>query len=171
MTEYIIYAETIDYANQTGSGTGRPNHMFDVEANLMVNYAYDKAEGQFKLEFDQYAGNYDGSTADRNSSNSLQANLEEAFIRYQLVKDADTEVNLVLGRRPLDSDFTSKIQFKNEFDGARLRLDTVHDGVGNFHATGAIGPVHTKNDHFAYVLEAGLENIMGSGFSARYRLR
>lgn len=169
--EYQSIAETIDGNVQRGSGSpentatnaGRPNHVFDVEVNLMLDYRADDSWASVKLEFDNDAG----STV-WGSGNDNSVALQRAYAGYNVFEEDTARLDFELGRRKLYDLFTSKVQFASTMDGLVLKYANSLEGVGDFYANGGIWLVDDIVDHYAWALELGLSDISDSGLYALY---
>jgi hypothetical protein len=168
--EYQSITESQDGAKQRGSGSGaatgdatipgRANHVFDTEVNLMLDYKADKTWAAVKLEFDNDAGALSGT------ENSLA--LQRAVIGYNVLEEDAARVDVEVGRRKLYDFLDSKVQFRSNFDGMKVRYQNSFESVGDFYVTLGAFMVDDLTDHYGWVTEFGLMDVMDSGLYAKY---
>lgn len=128
---------------------------WDVEVNLMLDYRTDRTWAAIKIEFDNNAGIV-GGTFDRLS-------LERAFFGGRVVNADLYTIDVEFGRRNLGYTFDSKVQFGSFMDGILLKYDHALQAIGDFYFHGGPFLVNESLDHYAYVGELGLLNVLGTG--------
>ncbi|MBN4067084.1 hypothetical protein JYU14_03270 [Simkania negevensis] len=143
-----------------GSGYQLANQFFFVEANLRLNYKTENAWMSTGLEFRNMMGNMSGA--------SDGINLERALIGYNILQDATSRLDIEVGRTRLDDVFDSKIQFNSRMDGILLGYANVFEGVGDLVLHGAIFLYDDVTDHYSWVAEGALHNIMDTGTYFKY---
>lgn len=162
---------------------------FDIEANLKIDYSIDNAWASFHLQFDNTAGVRDSgksckkkpsessgcSCCDlgdrkgcRGSGSDSDINLKKAYIGFNLFQDCDSRFDVEIGRRPLYNLFDSKVQFLSRFDGIALKYDSRWEGCANWYGHLGAFVIDERVNHFGFVTEFGLLNIVESGFDGKY---
>ena len=141
---------------------------FGVMFNMYVDYVCDRAWGVAWLQFDDIAGVQQNrgvcglDPAGCGGSGCCgDLCLKKAYIGYNICADGCSRIDVELGRRPLYTIFDSRIQFQARFDGLLLKFGQGFDCYGDF-------VVDERVNHFAYVTELGLLNIMDTGFEFKY---
>lgn len=162
-TEFQATRETKNGKELRGSRLPKlPKQAFDIEFNLMLDYRTDRTWAAVKLEFDDDAGVFSGTL------NKIA--LERAYFGARAF-DGDTyNIDFELGRRSLSTVFDSRVQFASFFDGILFRYDQAFEKVGDFYIHAGPFVVNDRKNQFAYIGEAGLLNIAGTGFYTKFSL-
>lgn len=168
--EPLGYNQWIDYEHGLPIGKNK----FDIEFNLILDYVADRAWAVSHLQFDNCAGvsNQHSCEYDKQgmhgSGTGCDINLKKAYFGYNILCDGSTRFDIEIGRRRLYQVFDSEIQFLSRFDGVLLKYDSSTKNVGDwyFHLGGFI--IDSRVNHFGYVGETGLREIMNSGFDLKY---
>jgi len=120
--EYQNVTESSNGTSRRGSGTGNPNHVYDVEVNLALDYKADDAWAAVNLEFDNDAGANAPSGASIGASGQKDALwLKRAYVGYNLFQVDAAKLDMEVGRRQLYDLFSSVVQFGNQMDGVAFR--------------------------------------------------
>lgn len=168
---------------------------FDVEFNLKLKYNYKKSWCYAHLQFDNPAGvrgrnecfgtfpifNEDGSEVKGNfkrdsrwsikgSGEGISINLKRAFMGYNVLADGKHRFDIEVGRRKFDDVFESEIEFTSRFDGLLLKYASSIEDFSDFYANGAGFVIDERVNHFGWVVEVGLIDIMDSGLDLRYNI-
>ena len=85
-----------------------PSRGYDVEVNLMLDYRTERTWASVKLEFDNNAG-IGGSAGGSGTFNNITT--ERAFFGMRVLNEDTYTFDIVIGRRPLNYTFDSRIQF------------------------------------------------------------
>jgi hypothetical protein len=147
---------------------------FDVEFNLYFDYVCDRAWGVVWLEFDNPAGVERGGSCridpEQCSGSGFcdELCLKKAYIGYNICCAGSTRIDVELGRRPLWTIFDSRIEFQSRFDGLLLKYSTDLDCFGDFYVNAGAFLIDERVNHFAYIVETGLYNIMDWGLDFKY---
>lgn len=161
-TEFQKTGETKNDIKQRGSGTKYPSSTFDVAVNLMLDYRNDRAWSAIKLEFDNDAGIFSGTT------NKIK--MSKAYFGVRAWESDNYYVDFEIGRKKLNSSFDSKLQFSSFFDGVLAKYDQSFERVGDFYLHAGAFVINEKINQYGYVGETGLLNIAGSGFYTKASL-
>jgi len=167
--EYQGINEIVNQVRQRGvggavtkDGKPLPTNAFDIEVNLMLDYRTDRTWAAIKLEFDNDAGIFSGTT------NKIR--LEKAYLGGRMYEDDSLTVDAELGRRSLGTYLDSKMQFRSLSDGLLIRIEKVFEKAGDFFAKGSVFIVDERNNHFGYAGEVGLMEIASTGLYAKYNV-
>lgn len=166
--EFQTTNETKNGIKQRGQGAPKfggdifPAQAYDVEVNLMFDYRTDRTWASVKLEFDNDAGLFGGTF------NKLK--LERAFIGFRAIEKETFTTDVIIGRNRMGSFFDSKIEFGTFFDGILVRYDQTHETIGDFYIHAGVFVIDERRNHYGYVGETGLLNILNTGFYAKYAL-
>ncbi|MBM3198222.1 MAG: hypothetical protein FJZ58_03090 [Chlamydiae bacterium] len=161
-TEFQTSGETRNGVSQRGTGTPFPSNQYDIAANILLDYKADQTWASIKLEFDNDAGIFSGST------NKIK--LSRAYFGARVVDGEDCYVDTEVGRRKLSSAFDSKLEFGAYFDGALLKYSQAFDRIGDFYISTGVFIIDEKRNQYGYVGETGFMNILGSGVYTKYSL-
>lgn len=169
---------------------------FDVEFNIKFKYNYKKAWCFAHLQFDNPAGirgrndcfekfavfekggdSISSQVATRDlrwvpkgSGEAMNVNLKRAYMGYNVWADGKHRFDIEVGRRKMDDIFDSEIQFTSRFDGILLKYASSIDGFSDWYLTEGVFLVDERVNHFGWVAEAGLIDIMDSGLDLRYNI-
>lgn len=165
--EYQNVAESTDGTSQRGSGTGNPNHVFDVEVNLALDYKADDAWAAVNLEFDNDAGAI-GNDSVGASGQKDAIWLKRAYAGYNLFQVDAAKLDIEFGRRQLYDVFSSCVQFANQMDGVALKYANSIESVGDFTTNFGTWLVDAAVDHYAWAVQFGLMDITDTGLYAKY---
>ncbi len=155
-TEFQKTGETNDGIKQRGSGTKYPSSTFDVAVNIMLDYRNDRTWSAIKLEFDNDAGVFSGTT------NKIR--MSKAYFGARAFEGDSYYVDFEAGRKKLSTIFDSKLEFSSFFDGILLKYDQSFERIGDFYVHLGAFVINEKVNQYGYVGETGLMNIAGSGF-------
>jgi hypothetical protein len=144
------------------SALERPQYVWDVEMNLMVDYRTDRTWAALKLEFDNDMGVRSGTV------NKIK--LEKAYLGGLLVPGDTFTLQGEIGRRYLFNVFESKIEFASLFDGVLVRINKAFEGISDFYANIGALLVDDKKNHYAYVAEIGGLRIANGGTNLKYAI-
>lgn len=148
---------------------------FDVEFNLKFDYETKRAWAAAHLQFDNGAGvgeldqicltNPKGCAG---SGDKNRLNLKRAYMGYNIWECGDSRFDIEIGRRKFYELFDSVIQFDSRFDGIALEWTANKLAYGDFYwyLGGLI--VDERTNHFAYVTELGLQDILETGYYIKY---
>lgn len=150
-------------------------NVFDVEANLYVEYRCDSGWAVTQLQFDDSMG-IDGSDvkcrcapeALHGSGFGDSINLKRAYLGYNVFAMDGSRFDIEIGRRPLYTIFDSEVEFLNRFDGILLKYDSNCECIADWYVHAGAFVVDQRVDHFAFVAELGLLDICDSGFDFKY---
>lgn len=144
--------------------------------NLKFDYVCDRAWAVAHLQFDNSAGvcNDHSYLKDpegmHGSGSGCDVDLKKAYMGYNLCCNGCTRLDVEVGRRRLYQVFDSEVQFLSRFDGILIKYDTYYDCIGDMYLHAAGFVVDFKSDHYAWLIEAGLCNILSTGFDFKYSL-
>lgn len=153
------------WRQQRGNGGAVPNtatYAWDVEVNLMLDYRTERTWAAVKLEFDNNMGTVSGT------GNRLD--LEKAYFGGRFIAADTYTMDLEAGRRPNGNVFDSRIEFGSTLDGVVYRYDQAFDAAGDFYVHCAGFIIDERKNHYGYVGEIALLNIMNTGFYSKYSL-
>lgn len=159
-TEFQSTWEEVDGKNQFQRDSGKPARGFDIEFNLMLDYRTERTWASVKVEFDDSAGVFSG-TSDKIA-------LERAYWGVRVVEMDALTFDIEIGRRSMSSIFDSRVQYGSNFDGIVLRYDHSFEKVGDFYIHAGPFVINENRDQFGYVGEAGLLSIAGTGFYLKF---
>jgi hypothetical protein len=166
---------------------------FDVEFNLKFKYDFKNAWAFAHLQFDNPAGvkgrndcfgtfavfNRHGSQvkefiprdsrfAIKGSGDGIFFTLKRAYIGYNVYSNGKHRFDLEIGRRKLDDIFESEIQFTSRFDGVLLKYASAIDEFADWYWNAGVFVIDERVNHFGWVGEIGLIDIMDLGLDLRY---
>lgn len=156
-------AEISNGIRQKGPGSPNPKSPIDnygIEFNLFLDYRADRSWATLKLEFDNPAGVQSG-TFDKIKT-------EKAFFGVYLVQRETSTLSMRVGRDRMNWFVDSRLQFGSFFDGIWLRYDQGFESIADFYIHGGMYLINSLKNHYGYLAEAGLINILGSGIYAKY---
>lgn len=159
-TEFQKTGESSDGISQRGSGTIYPTSTYDVAVNIMLDYRNDRTWGAIKLEFDNDAGIFSGTT------NKIK--VSKAYFGARAFEGDSYYADFEAGRRKLGNIFDSKLQYSSFFDGVLLKYDQSFERIGDFYVHTGVFVINEKMNQYGYVAETGLMNISGSGFYTKF---
>jgi hypothetical protein len=148
---------------------------FDVDFNLKFDYEYKRAWAAVHIELDNAAGtgelDQSCTTNGRGclgSGDKNRLNLKRAYMGYNIWECGDSRFDIEIGRRKFYELFDSVIQFDSRFDGIALEWTAKKLPYGDFYwyLGGLI--VDERVNHFAYVTELGLQDILKTGYYVKY---
>lgn len=170
---------------------------FDVEFNLKLKYNYKKSWCYAHLQFDNPAGirgrndcvvpagtpifnkngtevlghlSRDSRWAIKGSGEGASINLKRAFMGYNIWADGKHRLDIEVGRRKLDDVFDSEIEFTSRFDGVLLKYASAIEEFSDWYLDVGWFIIDERVNHFGWVGEVGLIDIMDSGVDLRYNL-
>lgn len=171
------------------------NNDFDVEFNFKLKYNYKRAWCYAHLQFDNPCGirgrndcfgkyilfNEEGSYvsgdlrrdqrfAYKGSGEANNINLKRAFMGYNIWADGKHRLDIELGRRKFDDVFDSEIEFTSRFDGILLKYASSINEFSDWYANAATFIIDERVNHFGWVFEVGLIDVMDTGFDIRYNI-
>lgn len=161
-TEFQTSGETKNGVSQRGTGTPFPSNQYDIAANLLLDYRADQTWASFKLEFDNDAGIFGGTT------NKIK--LSRAYFGARIVNGESCYVDTEIGRRKLSSAFDSKLEFSSYFDGALFKYAQAFDRVADYYLSLGVFIIDEKRNQYGYIGETGVMNIAGTGLYTKYSL-
>jgi len=179
-----------------GKGVPLSTNDFDVEFNVKFKYSYKKAWSYAHLQFDNPAGirgrnectekftlldkngnqlssqvaSRDLRWVPKGSGEQINVNLKRAYIGYNVWADGVHRFDVEVGRRKMDDIFDSEIQFTSRFDGILLKYASSIDGFSDWYINEGVFVIDERVNHFGWVAEAGLIDIMDSGLDLRYNI-
>lgn len=150
-------------AVQTNAGDAilAPTNFYQVEANVYLDFDQVKDWVEVQLQFRNTMGIIS------NTSNNIS--LRKAWIGYSFWKSKCSEFYVELGRKGLSSIFESRIQFDATFDGILFTFEN-ESCLGKLKIDAGPCIVDYNVDHYAYIGEIDLEDILGTNFWAKYAL-
>ena len=170
---------------------------FDVEFNLKFKYNYKKAWCFAHLQFDNPAGirgrndcivpagfpvfNKEGSEvvgtfsrdsrwAIKGSGDAMSITLKRAYIGYNVYADGKHRFDIEVGRRKLEDVFDSEIEFTSRFDGVLLKYASAIEDFSDWYIDAGAFVIDERVNHFGWVAEVGMIDIMDSGLDLRYNI-
>jgi hypothetical protein len=166
---------------------------FDVEFNFKLKYSFENAWCAAHLQYDNPAGcrgrnacdgrfarfNCQGTkvidSIDRDTRRSPKGsgeagfiNLKRAFMGYNVYADGKQRFDIEIGRRKLDDVFVSEVEFSNRFDGISFKYASAIDKVADWYCNAAVFVIDERVNHFGYVTEIGLLNVLDTHLDLRY---
>jgi hypothetical protein len=159
-TEFQKIGESSNGIKQRGSGTRFPSSVYDVAVNLMLDYRNDRTWSAIKLEFDNDAGIFSGTT------NKIK--LSKGYFGARALDGESYYVDFEVGRKKLNTSFDSKLQFSSFFDGILAKYDQSFERVGDFYLHGGVFVINERTNQYGYVGETGFMNIAGTGFYTKF---
>ncbi|MDN3507698.1 MAG: hypothetical protein P0S94_02120 [Simkaniaceae bacterium] len=163
--EYQKKSEVINNVQQRGDAGAvprSPKNNYDVELNLMFNYSTDWSWANVKIEMDNNAGVFNGTSG--------RINLERAIFGVKLYKHDVSTGSLIFGRRGLSNVFDSQVEFGSRMDGFLLNVTAAAGFAGDFYLTTGPFLVNERLDQYAYVGEIGVLNVCNTGVYLKYSL-
>ncbi len=163
-TEFQDISEVKDGLRQRGEGSplDKPQYVWDLEVNLMIDYRTDRTWAAIKLEFDNDMGQRSGTV------NKIR--LEKGYLGGRFVAGDTLTFDAELGRRYLFNVFESRVEFASLFDGCLFRLNKAWPSLGDyFFNTGAL-LVDDKTNHYAFIADMGGLRIANIGLNMRYTI-
>ncbi|MDE3045033.1 MAG: hypothetical protein KGJ02_00080 [Verrucomicrobiota bacterium] len=152
------------YIQQRGQGSplDKPNLVWDVEFNLILDYRSDRAWAAMKLEFDNDMGTRSGTV------NKIR--LEKAYLGGRLIAGDTLTWDAEIGRRYLSNAFDSKIEFGSLFDGLLFRFGKAFEEIGDFYANLAAFLIDDRNNSYGEVMELGALGVANTGLNLKYSI-
>jgi hypothetical protein len=156
-----------------------PTNEFDVEANLVFDYIGDRGWGTIRLQMSNPAGVATRTRkalicdSRRMMYGSGEVNdlvLRKCYGGYKLWERGTSRFDVEVGRRRLYDVFDSKIQYWSYFDGVLARFTSSFEGITDLSVKAAAFVVDHTVNHYGYVGEAGLLNLVDSGVDLKYSL-
>ncbi len=95
-------------------------------------------------------------------------NLKRAYMGYTIWVDGQRRLDIELGRRKLNDIFDSDIQYSSRFDGVILKYSDAINEVMDWYWYGSVFVIDERIDHYGFITEVGLLDILGSGLDLRY---
>jgi len=156
--------ETVNGIKQRGLGgvSGWPTRAYDVEVNLMMDYRTERTWAAVKLEFDNDAGLFGGTTN--------RVRLERAWMGARLIEYDTVVLDAELGRRSLGNIFDSKLEGDSLFDGLLFRYDHSLENIGDIYAHAGAFIIDERENQYGYAGEVGMLNVANTGFYTKYLL-
>ena len=152
----------VQQRGQSGAVRGAPVNNYDVELNLMFNYSTEWSWANVKIEMDNNAGVFNGTSG--------RINLERAIFGVKVYKNDISTGALIFGRRGLSNVFDSQVEFGSRMDGFLLNISVAAGFAGDFYLTTGPFLVNERQDQYAYVGEMGVLNLCNSGVYMKYSL-
>jgi hypothetical protein len=168
--EYQNVTESTNGTSNRGSGTGKANHMFDVEANLALDYKADDTWAAINLRFDNDAGAYvrDNKETVGGSGTGDKLWLKRAYAGYNLFQVDAAKFDVEIGRHQLYDVFSSCTQFNSQMDGVAFKYANSLESVGDFTTNAGVWIVDDVVDHYAWAIQMGLMDITDTGLFAKF---
>ena len=162
---------------------------FDVEVNLYLDYSTECTWAKVQIEWDNDAGafsccrprdvakvrngDYNGvytgdDRVDCASGTCNKVCVEQAYFGYNLLEDGCCRLDVEIGRRKFYHVFESRVQFNNRFDGILAKYSNCFECVGDFYVYGGFFIIDEVMNHYGYVVEVGLLDVMDCGLDLRY---
>ncbi len=158
---------TLNGVAQRGRGTGRPNHDYDVEFNLGIDYRTENTWSAARIKFDNDAGTF---AEHFGSGTNSKIKVDKAYFGYRVVDRDRHTMDVEVGRRGMLLVFDSKLQFVSNFDGVNFKDSYAIDKVGDLYYQLGAFMVNEKKNQAAYVGELGILNVANTGFYTKYSL-
>jgi len=152
---------------------------FDVEANIVFDYASEHGWGTVRLQLIDDAGvvipdNKVMRTDDRRimyGSGVLDnLSLRKCFAGYNVWEEGVSRFDVEIGRRRLYDSFDSKVEFWSYFDSVLARFTTSYQGIMDLKVKAAAFVVDYTVNHYGYVGEVDLFDLFGRGIDLKYSL-
>ncbi len=141
--------------------TDQSNTLFKSEFNLFLDYVTDNSWVTTKLKWAVIDG--------VDPPQTIKTELDRAFIGYDVYNCCAEDFYVELGRTKLDYMFESRIEFSTFFNGIHFYYTNEYP-VGTLTLHGGPFVVDAFNDHYAYVAELGMKDVLVDGFSFRYSI-
>jgi hypothetical protein len=157
-------AETVNGIKQRGMGgaSSLPTDAYGIEVNLFLDYRANRSWSAIKLEFDNDAGIQSGTF------NKLR--VEKAYFGIFAVQNDTSTLSIQVGRDRMSWFVDSRIQFSSFFDGIWLRYDQNLESIADFYIHAGPYLINSATNHYGYLGEIGLINIIGTGIYAKYSI-
>lgn len=154
--------EVLNGVKQRGQGAATPlnSNAYDVEVNLMLDYRADRTWAAIKLEFDNDAGIFGGTL------NKIK--LEKAYFGVRLIDQDTYTIDIETGRRKMGTILDSKLEFSSFFDGVWFKYDHALRDIGALYLHVGAFIINERQNHYGYVGEMGMLDILNSGFYTKY---
>lgn len=136
-----------------------PTNYFETEFNLYADYDGGTDWVETQIRFKNIFGIDSGS--------STSVTLKKAWVGYAFYENETTEFYTELGRKGMSSIFDSRIQFDNTFDGILVTYSK-DSCLGSLKAYGGPFIVDFVTNHYSWVTEIDLLEILGTGFYTKY---
>lgn len=160
--------EVVDGVQQRGRGTDKPNHNYDIELNLNIDYRTENTWAAGRIKFDNDAGIINEFFG---SGKNDKIKVDRAYFGYRVLDDDRHTMEVELGRRSsINTIFDSKLQFTSLFDGVNFKDTYALEKVGDVYYQLGAFIVNEKKDQAAYLGEVGILNIAKTGFYGKYSL-
>lgn len=161
-TEFQKTNEVLNGIKQRGQGGATPlnTSAFDVEVNLMLDYRADRTWAAIKLEFDNDAGIFGGSLG--------KIKTEKAYFGVRVIDQDTYSFDIEVGRRKMGTILDSKLEFSAFFDGAWFKYDHGFKDIGALYLHVGAFIINERQNHYGYVGEMGMLDILNSGFYTKY---
>lgn len=159
---WIMAGEELNGFKQRGQGTHTAISRFKSEINLYLDYVAPRSWVSTKLKFVNFDGK-DGGT-------STRVDMERAFIGYDVYDNGDEDFYIEIGRSNLDYLFESRVEFSSIFDGIHFFYTTDWPCLGQYTIHGGPFIVDSYTNHYAWVIETFITDIMESGFTFKYSI-
>ena len=152
---------------------------FDAEANLVFDYVAERGWGTIRLQLSNPAGvtEIDRKAMINDNRRVLWGSgrlndlaLRKCFAGYNFWEQGTSRFDMEIGRRRLYDVFDSKIEFWSYFDGILARFTTSYDDIADFYVKGGAFVVDSNVNHYGYVGELGLLNMLDSGVNFKYSI-
>lgn len=135
-------------------------NIYKNEMNLYLDYLAPTSWAETRIKFAVFAGKDGGSLT--------RVDLDRAFLGYEIYEDGEDEFYIEGGRNRLDVLFDSKIEFSGIFDGILITFRKNIPKIGFFDIHGGPMLVNAYANHYAWIVETSLKNILESQFSFKY---
>ena len=136
-------------------------HRLTCEATLGLDY--DRGNNWFNSKFKVTTP---FQCACENKVNLQVEQLSVGFLPYE---DDTNQFYFEVGRHRLDYLFESKIQFKKHFNGVHLCYNRI-DEIGNITIHGGPLVMDSLSNHFGFIAETSIRDILNSGIDLTYNL-
>ena len=157
-------AETVNGIRQRGLGgvTTTPTDAYGIEVNLFLDYRANRSWSAIKLEFDNDAGIQSGTF------NKLR--IEKAYFGLFAIQNETSTLSFQVGRDRMSWFVDSRIQFSSFFDGIWVRYDQNFESIADFYIHAGPYLINSEYNHYGYLGEIGLINILNSGLYVKYSI-
>lgn len=152
---------------------------FDAEANLIFDYVAERGWGTIRLQFSEPAGIssrdrksilFDNRRIMFGSGKVNEIALRKCFAGYNFWEQGTSRFDVEIGHRRLYDVFDSKIEFWSWFDGVLARFTSSYEGIADLTLKLAAFVVDSTVNHYGYVGELGLLNLVDTGLDLKYSL-
>ncbi len=151
------------------------NNDFDIEMNIYFDYLTERSWAVAQIQFDNSAGVDDNEKSCEDdpegyhgSGEKDNLNLKKAFFGYNVFDNGCSRFDVELGRRTLYNVFDSRVQFLSRFDGLLLSYSYKKESLGEAYVMLAGFVVDERVNHFGWIMETGILNILDSGVDFKY---